>query len=251
MAEHGKRAGGRRPVALVTGAGSGIGAATARALAEAGWRVVCAGRRREPLEATVTRIGAGARAIELDVADLASVESLGSRLPAAWRAVEVLVNAAGHDVGGRRPLHECGMEQAASIIETNVVGLIWVTRHLLEGMRARGSGHIVNIGSIAGRRPYATGTLYSASKHAVHGFSECLRRECRGSGIRVTEILPGMVRTGFAAARLGDEEAARRFYDGFGQCLSAEDVARTVIFALQQPPHVVVSELVVVPRDQP
>lgn len=246
----------RRPppkgaLALVTGAGSGIGAATAAALAEAGMRVICAGRTLASIEATAERIGIRARALELDVDDLASVETLHDRLPADWRDIEVLVNSAGHDVGGRRPFHEGDADQWAAIIETNVIGLVWVTRAVIDGMRARGRGHVVNIGSTSGLNPYAGGTLYAASKHAVHGFSESLRLDYRGTGIRVTEILPGMVRTGFAIARRGgDREAGERFYDEYGECLTAEDVARTVVFAIEQPEHVVISQLVVVPRKQ-
>jgi len=121
---------------------------------------------------------------------------------------------------------------------------------MIDGMRARDRGHIVNIGSIAGTRPYATGTLYTASKHAVHGFSEALRLDYVDSGIRVTEILPGMVQTEFAYHRSGDAEQARRYYQEFGTCLDPEDVARAVVYAVQQPAHVVISQLVVVPISQ-
>jgi 3-hydroxy acid dehydrogenase / malonic semialdehyde reductase len=245
-----RRDGGEGAVALVTGAGSGIGAATARALAEGGYRVVCAGRRRGPLEALVSELDGRGHALELDVTDPASVDGLLDRLPAPWRSVRVLVNNAGHDVGGRRPFHEGSPEQWAAIIETNVTGLVRVTRRLIDGMRERDDGHVVNLGSVAGLRPYATGSLYAASKHAVHGFSESLRLDYRDTGIRVTEILPGLVRTNFAAARSGDPEQARRFYEDFGTCLEPEDIARTVVFAVEQPRHVVISQLVVVPTSQ-
>ena len=118
-------------------------------------------------------------------------------------------------------------------------------------MVARDSGHIVNIGSIAGYTPYAGGTIYAGSKYAVHGFSESLRKDFRKTGIRVTEILPGMVKTGFAFARWGDEERAAKFYEDFGDCLLPEDVAQTVIFAVRQPRHVAISQLTVVPSNQP
>ena len=117
-------------------------------------------------------------------------------------------------------------------------------------MVERARGHVVNIGSVAGLSAYAGGSIYAASKHAVHGFSESLRLDFAATGIRVTEILPGMVRTDFALNRWGDAERARRFYDDFGVCLEPEDIARAVLFALEQPARVVVSQLVVVPRDQ-
>jgi NADP-dependent 3-hydroxy acid dehydrogenase YdfG len=237
-------------VALVTGAGGGIGARIAARIAEIGCRVVCAGRRLERVEAVAASLNGCGLGLELDVSDEASVASLGSRLPAEWSQVEILVNNAGHDAGGRRPFHEGSAAQWADIIETNVVGLVRVTRALIGGMRQRNRGHIVNIGSIAGTRPYATGTLYSASKHAVHGFSESLRLDYVDTGIRVTEIMPGMVKTDFAFNRSGDAAGAQRFYRDFGVCLDPDDVARSVIFALTQPAQVVISQLVVVPISQ-
>ena len=234
----------------MTGAGGGIGAAIAGALAAIGCRVVCAGRRLDRLNAVVGPLGDAALAAELDVTDPASVESLAGRLPPAWREVEIVVNNAGHDRGGRRPFHEGDAATWAGIIDTNVTGMVRVTRAFIDGMRSRDRGHIVNIGSIAGIRPYATGTLYAASKHAVHGFSESLRLDYVNSGIRVTEILPGMVKTEFAYHRSGDPEQARRFYEDFGTCLMPEDVARAVVYAVQQPAHVAVSQITVVPISQ-
>lgn len=238
------------PLALITGASSGIGAATAERLVADGCRVVCAARRMEKLESLRARLGEASRAVSLDVTDPDSVDSLPRRLPAHWTDVDILVNNAGHDIGGRRLFHEGSAEQWASIIETNVTGLIRVTRALIPGMRERDRGHIVNIGSYAGITPYATGTIYAGSKFAVHGFSESLRRDYAGTGIRVTEIMPGMVRTGFAEARWGDPDKANEFYDDFGECLTPDDIARSVAFAVQQPPNVVISQLVVMPSAQ-
>lgn len=237
-------------VALVTGAGGGIGARVAARLSEIGCSVICAGRRLNRLEAVVASLDGRGLAVTLDVTDEQSVGSLVDRLPADWRQVEILVNNAGHDSGGRHPFHEGTVRQWVDIIETNVVGLIRVTRALIDGMRDRNCGHVVNIGSIAGTRPYATGTLYSASKHAVHGFSESLRLDYVDTGIRVTEIMPGMVRTDFAFNRSGDAAQAERFYEDFGTCLDPDDIARSVAFAVQQPAGVVISQLVVVPISQ-
>ena len=236
--------------ALVTGATSGIGESIATTLVENGCRVVCAARRADKLAQLGEALGPAAHALELDVTDALSVESLYSRLPEDWRDIDILVNNAGHDEGGRRRFDEGEVVQWASIIETNVIGLIRTTHAVISGMIARDHGHIVNIGSVAGLSAYATGTLYAASKHAVHGFSESLRLDFAGTGIRVTEILPGLVRTNFALNRWGDQERADSFYDDFGVCLTPEDIAGTVLFALQQPPHVVISQLVVVPSAQ-
>ncbi|MDH3689489.1 MAG: SDR family oxidoreductase [Gammaproteobacteria bacterium] len=233
--------------ALVTGAGSGIGAATATALVDIGCRVICSGRRLDQINTVSERLGDTARAVTLDVTDDYSVDSLYDRLPRGWDEIDILVNNAGHDVGGRRRFDQGTMAQWASIIETNVIGLIRVTRKVIEGMLQRDSGHIVNIGSTAGFQPYATGTIYSGSKHAVHGFSESLRMDYADTGVRVTEICPGLVRTEFAQTRWDDAVKAKEFYQQHGTSLQPEDVARTVVFALQQPPHVVISQLVVVP----
>lgn len=236
--------------ALVTGAGSGIGAATARRLAERGCRVICAGRTLAPLQTLVDELATDALALELDVSDPVSVSSLLDRLPVTWRTVDLLINSAGHDEGGRRHFVEGEAEQWTAIIETNVNGVIRVTRALLEGMLERDRGHVVNIGSIAGVRPYEGGGAYVASKFAVRGLSECLRLDCRESRVRISEILPGTVRTEFAERRTGDADAANSFYDGFPELLEADDVARAIVYALEQPPHVVVSQLFVLPSCQ-
>jgi len=237
-------------IALVTGASGGIGESVACMLVDNGYRVICASRRGDTLASLARRLGDGACALELDVTDGASVESLSSRLPQDWRDIDILVNNAGHDQGGRRRFDEGDADQWASIIETNVIGLMRVTHAVLPGMIARDHGHIVNLGSIAGLSPYATGSVYSGSKHAVHGFSESLRLDYAGTGIRVTEILPGLVRTDFALNRWRDQARAESFYDDFGECLVPDDIARTVLFAIQQPANVVISQLVVVPSAQ-
>lgn len=237
-------------VALVTGASSGIGTAIARTLTEAGAQVVCTGRRLDKLEELANELGDRACAVALDVDDAESVETLTARIPAQFQAIDILINNAGQDVGGRRLFHEGDAEQWAHIIQTNVTGLIRVTLRLIDQLLHAYRAHVVNIGSTAGLSGYATGTIYSASKHAVHGFSESLRLDYKDTNLRVTEIMPGMVRTGFAEARLDDATRAKKFYDDFGTCLNAEDIAQTVLFALRQPEHVVISQLVVVPRGQ-
>ena len=238
-------------VTLVTGASSGIGAAIAEALIGVGCRAICSGRRMERLEPLVERLGDRALALRLDVTDPDSVESIYERLPGDWREIDILVNNAGHDIGGRERFDKGEVSDWAGIIDTNVTGMIRVTRKIITDMIERDLGHIVNIGSTAGLKAYATGTIYAGSKFAVHGFSESLRLDYVNTGIRVTEILPGMVQTEFAFTRWPDEpERAERFYSDFGACLTPENIANTVVFAIQQPPHVVISQLVVVPNSQ-
>ena len=235
------------PVVLVSGASSGIGEAVCRLLVAQRFRVIAAARNRDRLEQLAAQLGDALYPLVLDVTDSSAVSKLAQALPEKFRDITVLVNNAGHDVGGRRLFEEGSAEQWCGIIETNVQGTIRLTRALIEGMLTRGSGHIVNMGSIAGLKPYATGTAYVSSKFAVHGFSETLRLDYAGRGIRITEIMPGLVRSGFAGQRLGDERKAEAFYDSFEQCLRPQDVAQTVLYALQQPKHVEIAQLVVLP----
>ena len=238
-------------VALVSGANGGIGAAICRHLVDAGYRVVACARSLERLQPLQRELGEHLHALELDVTDAEAVAGIAGDLPQAFRDVDVLVNNAGHDVGGRRLFEQGSAEQWCDIVDTNVQGVIRLTHALIDGMLARGGGHVINMGSIAGLKPYATGSAYVTSKYAVHGLSETLRLDFAGRGIRVTEIMPGLVRTGFAERRLGDARQAQAFYDNFEACLDPDDVARTVLFALQQPPHVEIAQLVVLPVSQP
>lgn len=232
---------------LVTGAGSGIGEAICRLLVSKQYRVIGAGRNINRLQNLAEQLGESFHALELDVTNAKSVDNISRRLPTDWTEVDVLINNAGHDTGGRRSFETGTAEQWCDIIETNVQGMIRVTHELVKAMLARGRGHIVNMGSIAGLKPYATGSAYVTSKYAVHGLSETLRLDYAGRGIRVTEIMPGLVKTGFAEQRLGDAEKAAEFYDSFEQSLNPEDIAETVLFALQQPKHVEIAQLVVLP----
>ena len=235
------------PLVLVSGASSGIGEALCHLLIEQEYRVVGVARNESRLQALAFELGDRFYPVVLDVTDSTAVANLQQSLPKQFSEVEVLVNNAGHDVGGRRLFDEGSAEQWCDIIETNVQGTLRLTHALIDGMLARNSGHIVNMGSIAGLKPAATMTAYVSSKFAVHGFSDNLRLDYAERGIRVTEIMPGLVRSGFAQQRFGDEQQAREFYDSFEQCLQPEDVARTVLYALQQPKHVEIAQLVVLP----
>ena len=237
-------------IALVTGASAGIGEQTTRILVDAGTRVICAARRLPYLESLAAELGDAAIALELDVTNEASVTTLLERLPMDWRDMDILVNSAGHDIGGRRQFHEGTATQWAATIETNVIGLMRVTRTVLDRMVERNTGHIVNIGSVAGIQAYKACAAYAASKHAVHGLSETLRLDYGGTGIKVSEVLPGMVETEFAAIRFGDEKRGEEYYRNFGVCLTPEDIARSVHFVLDQPSDVVIAQIVVVPTQR-
>ena len=238
-------------VALVTGASAGIGAATAEALVARGCRVIGAARGRAALEALGARLGPSFHAHLLDVTDAPAVARLLDDLPAGLREIDILINNAGHDAGGRRRLDLGAVEGWAAIIDTNVTGMVRVTHAVAPGMVARRRGHIVNLGSIAGLRAYPGGAIYAASKFAVRGFGDALRMDYAEHGIRVSEVLPGTARTEFALRRwAGDAARAEAFYDGYPDLLTAEDVARCVIFALDQPPDVTIAKIVVIPRSQ-
>lgn len=234
--------------ALVTGASSGIGAAVAKELAAAGWRVVFAARRADRMAELVKPFGERAIALPLDVTDKAAVATILDRLPVEWRSIDVLVNNAGHDVGGRRRFDEGSIDEWAATIETNTIGMMRVTHAIVGGMLERRRGHIVNIGSIFGLEAHAGSVAYCASKYAVNGFSKVILDDYRGKGVRVTQILPGVVRTELSDTRWhGDRAKVDEFYDRFPVVLEPGDVARSVRFAIEQPPHVTISDLVIVP----
>jgi NADP-dependent 3-hydroxy acid dehydrogenase YdfG len=229
--------------AVITGASSGIGAATARVLAAGGYRTVLGARRLERLEALAAEIGG--EAIALDVTDPASVESFA----AAIGACDVLVNNAGGALG----LDSIGAAdegQWLQMYESNVLGTMRMTRALLPRLVESGDGHVVGVTSIAAIEPYRGGAGYNAAKHAQRAMLRVLRQELLGQPVRVTEVAPGMVETEFSLVRFGGDEAtAGRVYEGM-QPLRAEDVAECIRWALAQPPHVNVDEIIVRPRDQ-
>ena len=236
-----------RGLSLVTGASSGIGAAIVEKLVAEGWKVIAAARRVDRLAALGARLGSRCHPIALDITDRDSVSTLVSRLPEDWRAIGVLINNAGHDIGGRATFDHQAVDDMLSTIETNVVGMMRVTHAIVPLMLGRQDGHVVNIGSNAATAAYAGGTAYVASKFAVNGFSKALRLDYLGK-IRVTQILPGLVRTEFAEVRnSGDKAKADAFYASYAGCLRPEDVANCVAFAIDQPPHVNIAELLVLP----
>jgi 3-hydroxy acid dehydrogenase / malonic semialdehyde reductase len=223
--------------AVVTGASSGIGAATAHALAEAGARVAIGARRVDKLPDRD-----GLYAFDLDVTDRESSERFVERALADLGGFDILVNNAGLGLG-RDSFTESSEEDEATVIETNVLGLMRMTRLCLPHIRD--GGHIVNIGSIAGRQAYENAAVYVASKFAVRGFTYALREDLLGRPIRLTTVDPGLVESGFSTVRFrGDADKAKQVYDGV-DALSPEDIADCVLFAVTRPLHVNVDELVV------
>ena len=229
--------------AVITGASSGIGMATARRLAAEGFDVVVGARREDRLRALAEELGG--LAIGLDVTDPASVE----RFCAAVPECRVLVNAAGGAIG-RDSIEHASDEDWRSMYESNVMGSLRMTRALLPALEASGDGHVVMVGSIAGYEPYAGGGGYNAAKFAVRAMSKVLRLELLGRPIRVTEVDPGLVKTEFSVVRFrGDERAADAVYEGMTP-LTAEDVADCIAFAVTRPWHVNIDEMVVRPIAQ-
>jgi NADP-dependent 3-hydroxy acid dehydrogenase YdfG len=232
-----------RGTAVVTGASSGIGAATARALAADGWDVVVGARRVDRLEALAAEIGA--RHHRLDVTDPASVDAFVAQVPSC----RLLVNNAGGALG-LTPVAEADEEQWRTMYETNVLGVVRMIRGLLPALEASGDGQIVTIGSIAGHEPYPGGAGYNAAKFGVRAVMGALRQELLGRPVRVCEIDPGLVETEFSLVRFGgDAERAAQVYEGLTP-LTAEDVAECVRWVASRPSHVNVDQMIVLARDQ-
>ena len=229
--------------AVVTVASSGIGEATARALAAAGFEVVAAARRLERCEELAEQIGG--RALRLDVTDTDSVAELAEAVPDA----AVLVNNAGGALG-LEPIAEADEQKWRTMYESNVMGVMRVTRALLPAMVKSGNGHVVVVGSVAGSEVYPGGGGYTAAKHAAHAVAETLRIELLGQPVRVSTIAPGLVETEFSIVRFdGDEGKAAKVYEGL-EPLSATDVADAIAYAVTRPPHVDVDFLSIKPTAQ-
>jgi NADP-dependent 3-hydroxy acid dehydrogenase YdfG len=231
------------PIALVTGASSGIGAATVRALAREGFETVAAARRLERCEELAAEVGG--RALPLDVSDADSVAALAEAVP----EVEVVVHSAGGALG-LDPIAEADEEKWRAMYESSVMGVMLVTKALLPALERSGDGRVVVIGSVAGVEVYPGGAGYTAAKHAVHAVTQTLRLELLGKPIRVTEVAPGLVETEFSLVRFeGDEKRAADVYRGL-KPLTAEDVAEVIAFAITRPPHVDIDYVGVKPTAQ-
>jgi 3-hydroxy acid dehydrogenase/malonic semialdehyde reductase len=235
-----------RPVAVVTGASSGIGAATAVALGRRGYQIVAGARRLTRVKRVIGDLGL---AFPLDVTDQKSIDAFVGEVSKAFGRIDVLVNNAGLALG-LTTIDKARDEDWIGMWEVNVLGLMRMTRACMPLLRKAKHGHIVNLGSIAGFETYRGGAGYTATKHAVRAISRTLRLELNGEPIRVTEVAPGMVETEFSTVRFGgDRKAAKAVYQGV-KPLVAEDIADCIVYAVTRPPHVDIDEIVVRPVAQ-
>ena len=240
-------------IALITGATAGIGEATAELFAREGYDLVLTGRRKERLDHVAHRLNkkynVDVATSPFDVRDRHEVVDTLNGLPAKWKKVNVLVNNAGLSQG-LDPIDKGDYDDWDRMIDTNVKGLLYVSKIVANWMIDHGHGHIINIGSIAGKEVYANGNVYCASKHAVDALSKAMRIDLLPHGIKVTAVHPGAVETEFSIVRFkGDEKRAKKVYEGF-DALSAEDIAETIWFAVSRPAHVNINELIVMPTAQ-
>lgn len=239
-------------IILVTGATSGIGQATALKAAEAGFDVIITGRRKERLEELAGKIrqaGADVLALNFDIRQAAEVKKAIESLEGKWRNIAVLVNNAGLAVG-TNPIQEGILDDWERMIDTNVKGLLYITRAVAPLMIGNNNGHIVNLASIAGKEVYPGGNVYCATKHAVDALSKAMRTDMLKHNIKVTNIAPGMVETEFSIVRFkGDTTAADNVYKGMTP-LTNEDIAETILFAITRPAHVCLNDIVIMPTAQ-
>jgi len=243
----------KEKVVFITGASSGIGRSCARAFASQDARLILAARRRDRLEELAAELKLLPRRkvliLALDVRSRTAVERAVNEIPPAWDAVDILVNNAGLSRGLDK-LHEGKLDDWEEMIDTNVKGLLYVSRAIIPGMVKRGRGHIINIGSVAGHEVYPNGNVYCATKFAVKALSKGLRLDLSGTGVRVSSVDPGLVETEFSLVRFrGNKERAEKVYQGLTP-LSPDDIADAIVYCATRPPHVNVSEMIVMPTDQ-
>jgi 3-hydroxy acid dehydrogenase/malonic semialdehyde reductase len=240
-------------IALITGASSGIGEATAQLLAREGYNLILTGRRIGRLETLAKHLNekynVEVAISSFDVRNRDEVTDNLENLPAKWKKVNILVNNAGLSQG-LDPIDKGSYDDWDTMIDTNIKGLLYVSRVVSNWMIKNGSGHIVNLGSIAGKEVYANGNVYCATKHAVDALNKAMRIDLLPHGIKVTVVHPGAVETEFSLVRFkGDKDKAKKVYDGF-KPLVANDIAETIWFAVSRPAHVNINELIVMPTAQ-
>jgi 3-hydroxy acid dehydrogenase / malonic semialdehyde reductase len=239
--------------ALVTGATSGIGRATAIMLAENNYNIILTGRRADLLDSLKREIEVKYKrdvlTLNFDIRSKESVDRAIDSLPERWQKIDILVNNAGLAVGLNH-IQEGVIDDWERMIDTNIKGLLYITRRIAPMMIEQGKGHIINIGSIAGTQVYEYGNVYCASKHAVHALSQSMREDMLKNNVKVTEIRPGMVETEFSLVRFkGDKEMAKNPYQGIVP-LFAEDIADAILYAVTRPDHVCINEMEITPNAQ-
>jgi 3-hydroxy acid dehydrogenase / malonic semialdehyde reductase len=238
-------------IALITGATSGIGEATARLLSKKGFKLILCGRRKDRLKKLASELSplTEVHTLCFDVRKREDATSLLESLPEEWKQVDVLLNNAGN-AHGLDPIQNGSVEDWDAMIDINLKGLLYVSRVVIPWMTARNSGHIINIGSIAGKEVYQNGNVYCASKFAVDALTRGIRMDLNSFGIKVTSINPGLVETEFSLVRFkGDDKKASSVYKGFTP-LSANDIADIILYVLSVPAHVVLADITVFPTAQ-
>lgn len=241
-------------IAFITGASAGIGEATAHILASNGYDLILNARRKDRIEKLAidlkNQFGVNCHCLVFDVRLHTEVKNAIESLPLEWQNIDVLVNNAGL-ASGLAPIYDGDLNDWEAMIDTNVKGLLYVSKYILPILKNKGSGHVINIGSIAGKEVYANGNVYCATKHAVDALSKVMRIELAPFGVKVTAIHPGAVETEFSIVRFhGDEEKAKKVYEGF-ENLVAADIAEAIWFCLNRPFRVNINELIIMPTAQP
>jgi NADP-dependent 3-hydroxy acid dehydrogenase YdfG len=236
-------------IVLITGATSGFGAEMANKFAQHGHKVIATGRRKDRLDALAKELGASVLPVVMDVSSKTSIKDALAALPADWQEIDVLINNAGLALG-IEPAHKASLEEWETMIDTNCKGLVTMTHSLLPGMVARGRGTIINLGSVAGAYPYPGGNVYGATKAFVDQFTLNLRADLIGTGVRATNIAPGLCGgTEFSNVRLKDDAAAAKVYQGTVP-LTAKDIAETAYWIATLPPHVNINYIEMMPTCQ-
>lgn len=242
-----------KKIALITGATSGIGSATAHKLAQNGFNVIITGRRNDLLDNLKKELGIKYKAdvftMNFDIRDQKAIDRLIDEIPEKWRKIDVLINNAGL-AAGFNPIQDGDLDDWEQMIDTNIKGLLYITRKVAPIMIANCHGHIVNIGSIAGKEVYENGNVYCATKAAVDALTKAMRIDLVDYNIKVTSIDPGAVITEFSLVRFkGDKDRAAKVYDGFTP-LFAEDIADAILYVITRPPHVNITDMLITPTAQ-
>ena len=238
-------------IALVTGATSGIGKATARLLAQKGFDLIITGRRKERLDKLCKDLQSGSSdciSLSFDIRDNKAVEKAISSLPEKWQKVDLLINNAGL-AAGLSPIHQNEISDWEQMIDTNIKGLLYITKIISAKMVERKQGHIINVSSIAGKEAYGNGAVYCATKHAVEAISKAMRIDLNPYGIKVGTVSPGAVETEFSIVRLKDPDANKKVYEGYTP-LTANDIAQSIVFMATQPEHVNIADILILPTAQ-
>jgi len=239
----------KNKIVLITGASAGIGAATARQFSKAGAKVILCARRKERLETMASEFNTPTYLLPLDIQNREQVQKAIESLPEDWKKIDILVNNAGMARGVDK-LHEGDIDGWEEMIDTNIKGLLYMSRMVIPLMVKNNSGHIINVGSIAGHEVYPGGNIYCATKHAVNALTKGMRMDLLGSNLRVSTVDPGLVETEFSKVRFkGDKERAKTVYQGY-QPLAGDDIADAIVWIASRPEHVQIAEVIIFPTAQ-